>query len=1144
MKISPKQLDRCPRFIHGGRGWKGKRETEKNITTNRIDLILLNSNPTAEILASDQQEYYENYYTSGNADNGITNVHTYKTITYKNIYPNIDMVLHCKPSGMKYEFVVNPDGKVSDIQLQWNGLDGIKKLKDSGIEYSFALGKMDESKPVSFQGTEPINSAFIKNGNEVGFKVGNYDKAKQLIIDPSLVWGTYFGNDNNYGRAVIADHSGNVYFTGNTTDPSGISDSNDVFIAKFNSSGSRLWTIYYGKNYDNIGTGISLDSSGNIYITGWTGDSNGIATSGSYQTSYGGGGGDAFLAKFSNSGSLLWGTYYGGDGQDEGNGISIDGLGDIYITGFTNSASGIATSGAYQTSHSGATGLSNEAFLAKFSSSGSLLWGTYYAGIESWGSSVAADAFGNVCITGWTNSDVDVASAGAYQTIYGGAYNDAFLARFNSSGNLLWSTYYGGGNSDGGWNVSIDNLGYIYMSGNTTSDSGIATNGSYQASMGGVEDAFLAKFSSSGNLIWATYFGGSGTDEAFGLSIDPSGNVFISGFTSSTNNIATSDAYRTSNGGGDDAFLAKFNSYGNLTWATYYGGTGYDYAYGVSADVSGNIFIAGVTSSRNGIATPGAYQTSYGVGTDDAFLAKFNSRPPDNIGISGFAIPNDSVCAAQADPVIVKLKNYGFDTSISATIHWMVNGKIQDTVSWKGNILPDSVQLVNIGNYKFIKNNDTIVAWTSLDNTLDQQPDDDTSRVVVRFYSRHFAGAGQRNYAICTGTHIRIGSNGYSGNTYSWVSVPGGFSSTVPGPIVNPDSFTTFYLTETDLRTGCINTDSSAVIVKVLKAPVANPGLSQTICSGDSIIIGANPVPGLTYSWTSYPQGFTSTSSKATVSPDIGTTYYLTVTNANGCTDLGIVFVSVYYKPFVHVGISRIVCMGDLVKLGMQYDSFYSYSWTSNPKGFKSDSNVAVFNADSTRIYTLKLTNTYFDCSATASAKITVVPRPIVKILSDSLDAFNWKFSAINPNYSAYMYTWSINNSDTGTGYILSHAFLDKGRYDIALTVSDSGICTVTDSVIIYVNPQFSLNIFPNPFITNADIQYILDHPTYIKISVFDMLGKEISTLVDAQKGIGVYNTSFYAGTLHTKQAMYLIVFIMDDKIITKKIIQVGSIYY
>ena len=201
----------------GAAGFGHEKNQPSKVTTSRPDLILINANPSAKIIASDQQEYYENYYTTGDADHGIINVHTYKTITYKDIYPYIDLILHSREEGMKYEFVVLPGGKVSDIQMEWNGLEGIKKLKNSGFEYSLALGKIDESKPVSFQDGSYVKSEFVKNDNQISFRIGKYDKSKTLVIDPTILWGTYFGGKlSDAGNAVAIDKSGGVYITGYT----------------------------------------------------------------------------------------------------------------------------------------------------------------------------------------------------------------------------------------------------------------------------------------------------------------------------------------------------------------------------------------------------------------------------------------------------------------------------------------------------------------------------------------------------------------------------------------------------------------------------------------------------------------------------------------------------------------------------------------------------------------------------------------------------------------------------------------------------------------------------------------------------------------------------------------------------------------
>ena len=373
------------------------------------------------------------------------------------------------------------------------------------------------------------------------------------------------------------DGSGNINVTGYTNSSDGIATSGayqsinrrntgnlDVqattYLAHFSSLGILSWATYYGGiNVDNA-NGVSTDGSGNIYITGEIDSFANISSSGAYQTSYGGGIGDAFLAKFSNSGSFIWATYYGGSSEDDAEAVSTDGSGNVYITGITKSGNGIATNGAYQSVFGGGSGY--DAFLAKFNSSGNLLWGTYYGGSgDDQGGGISIDGSGNVYMIGYTSSSTGIATTGSYQSSYAGGGSDVFLAKFNSSGNLIWGTYFGGPGQDFGYGVSSDNFGNVYFAGSTTSNTNISTIGAYQTSNGGGYDAFLAKFSSSGAEDWATYYGGTGDDGALGLCTDVNGNIFMTGSTASSNAISTSGAYQTAYAGGEDAFFAKFHEH-------------------------------------------------------------------------------------------------------------------------------------------------------------------------------------------------------------------------------------------------------------------------------------------------------------------------------------------------------------------------------------------------------------------------------------------------------------------------------------------------------------------------------------------------------------------------------------------------------
>ncbi len=528
--------------------------------------------------------------------------------------------------------------------MKFQGANNVILSYDSHILIETNCGNITESIPLSFQldGNNNNQRKIIANftqltTNTFGISVRNYDKTKTLIIDP-VPWATYYGgNGTDEGAGIVTDVIGNVFIVGATSSTSAIatsgsyqttiSGSDNAFIAKFNSSGIRQWATYFGGNGSDGGSSIAIDSIGNITITGTTTSTSGIATSGTHQTSYSGGG-DIFIAKFNSSGTRLWATYYGGTGYDIARGVVTDGNANIVIVGITISTSGIATSGAYQTSYTSGSGSPSDAFIAKFNSSGTRLWATYFGGPGTdEGNGIATDTSGNIVFTGLTGSTSGIATSGAYQTTIGGAGGDAFIAKFNSSGAIQWCTYYGGSGSDAGNGIDTEKNGDILVAGQTNSTSAISSSGSYQVSFGGSYDAFIVKLNSSGSRVWATYYGGSGVDIGKRITKDPNENILLTGQTVSTSAISSSGAYQSAFGGGsNDAFVVKFDSTGSRLWATYLGGTGADYGGGIAADLNGNIFIVGNTLSSSGISTTGAFQTTIGDTINgDAFIAAFTN---------------------------------------------------------------------------------------------------------------------------------------------------------------------------------------------------------------------------------------------------------------------------------------------------------------------------------------------------------------------------------------------------------------------------------------------------------------------------------------------------------------------------------------
>jgi chitodextrinase len=835
---------------------KNRQSTPSNFTTNRVDLVIVNANPNATMLATDQQEYYENFYLANTPEAGINGAHTYKTIVYKNIYPHIDMALHSLKNGLKYEFVVYPGGRVANIRLQWNGMKDIKLRANGSIHYSLGSGTITETPPFSYLKSELSNQAgsvaaainkmpcipskFLKNGNTVAFKIGHYNRSKTLVIDPALVWATYYGGSEPStitAQAVTTDDSDNVFITGVVPSALNIASkgayqttymgSDEVFLAKFNAAGLELWSTYYGGTGDDRSSAIATDHTGAVYISGDTRSRSGIATAGAFQTSYqiNSNSTAAFIAKFSSSGSRIWGSYFRGNIGEIGFGITTDAEGNVIMTGSAYS-SDLATSGVYQTKLNG--GL--DAFIVKFTSTGNRAWCTYFGGNTTvYCTAITTDRAGNIFITGDTDSDSGIASPGATQPTKNGPDN-AFVAAFSVTGNRLWSTYFGGNNADRGYGIVTDNSGNVYIAGETFSNAGIASAGAYQTKFGGNdEDGFVAKFSATGTKLWSTYFGGNDIDRAYGIAMDAVANkVYITGFTASTKGIASTGAYQTKMINGD-AFVASFYPDGKLAYSSYYGGDKGAFGFKIATDTRHNVYLTGETGSTN-MATRGAFQTANDSG-NAVFLAKFDFKYVNDAGVSSFPSLIDTICPGN-QTISVRLQNYGNHILNSTIINWRLNGKLQNPLSWKGSLKPDSSAIITLGNETFSLGKDSIVAWTSYPNGVpDSLPQDDTAKL---FFKVVVPDAHWKTKNAGGGEQIFIAKDSiYPGSNYQWDFGDG--TTGTGSPVSHTYNANNKYLVHLAVTNhqGCVNTFDSLipVVSKVDVSIFPNPFSVHTIFS-------------------------------------------------------------------------------------------------------------------------------------------------------------------------------------------------------------------------------------------------------------------------------------------------------------------------
>ncbi|MCZ8197217.1 MAG: T9SS type B sorting domain-containing protein [Flavobacterium sp.] len=622
---------------------------------HRIDIDFLNSRKNAKIIAEDKSTDYDNYYNVIGKPEGVLKVHKYKQITYENIYPNIDVVFSIPNDSLKpveYNFVVKPNGKISDIQLKFNGAK--TELLDNKIKLNVRFGAMEEILPMSW----------IENGKSKTEVAINYKKlaknvysfvsvtssyGKTLVIDPVPIrlWGTYCGGDGgDKANKVIIDLNGNIYSGGITTSFNNISTIGahqlthwplfsanffdyDCFIVKMNSSGSRLWGTYLGGNDQDNLKDLAIDKLNNLIITGFSNSNlNSISSTGSYQQNlnYNFLGSanniDAFLVKFNENGTRIWGTFYGGNFNDISNCLSVNELNEIIISGITFSETAIATPGSHKTAFSNSFNTQYDGFIAKFDTLGNRIWGTYFGGdMQENINDVKTDNLNNIYIAGNAYSTNGISTLGSFQ--YNRNTNwDGFVSKFSSTGNQIWGTYFGGESEDH-LNKLVIGSNSIYLAGKTSSNSNISSANAFISiapHTGNTGyDGILLKFDFNGNRIWSTYF----YDDLYDLDIDNNENIFFVGQTQSDLNIATANSYQSIRSF-SDGFIQKFNTNGQKIWGTYYGGESIDGLYSIKCDNINNFFyVGGYTLSYNDIATSGTLQSNYSGNFEDGLIAKF-----------------------------------------------------------------------------------------------------------------------------------------------------------------------------------------------------------------------------------------------------------------------------------------------------------------------------------------------------------------------------------------------------------------------------------------------------------------------------------------------------------------------------------------
>lgn len=523
---------------------------------------------------------------------------TFARVRYRNIYPGIDIVYYGGGGQLEFDFVLAPGARPSNIRITYGGLRRLRIARDGGITLETRAGTLRQHRPVIYQEIagvrRPIRGKYIRTGRRsIGFQLGSYDQRRPLVIDPTLSYATRFGGIADRGDAICVDGAGNVYIAGSTTSQSG---DTDAFVTKLDASGKTiLYTAILGGRGDDTAAGVAVDSAGRVSITGVT-SSYDFPVAGIVFQNQLAGETDAFLARLSASGDrLLYSTYLGGSDQDRATAVALDPAGNALVAGATYSPDLPTNSRAFQRSNAGGM----DAFLARFEPDGRADYCTYLGGAGDDGAfGVAADASGNAYVTGSTASRNFPVTKGVIQTGPAGL-DDAFAARLDATGKLIYSTLLGGSDRDMGRAVAVDSSGVVSIAGNTESEDFPVTRGAFQRSFaGGGTDIFIARLNPTATaLVYSTFLGGNGDDTAFGMALNSAGDVFVTGSTDSTDYPVAGNASRPGNHFGTFVILSELNPAGSaLLFSAVFGSPGSDQGRGIAAACDGSVYLTGTTS--------------------------------------------------------------------------------------------------------------------------------------------------------------------------------------------------------------------------------------------------------------------------------------------------------------------------------------------------------------------------------------------------------------------------------------------------------------------------------------------------------------------------------------------------------------------
>ena len=993
---------------------------QHNVPGHAYKVHFLNSQKSA-FSGHDRRPEYYNYFLGKDENKWASKVPLFEKIVYENVYENIQLAAYSQDGNFKYDFIVGPNADPSQIQLAYEGVEGMR-LEDGNLILETSVDEIQELKPYVYQMIDgeqsQVDCKYVLTDNILSFEFPNdYQHELPLIIDPTVVGATLSGSTGtNYGHTATFDNAGNIYAAGivfgdgypttmgafQMVGAGGI----EMGITKYTPDGAaQVYATYLGGSSNDYPHSLIVDFNGQLCVYGSSGSNDFPTTPNAVQPNSGGGT-DIVISKLNADGSALVGsTYMGGsetDGQNESflnsnygdryrGEIVLDNQGNIYIASGSNSEDFPVTANAYQTTKSNVGFPAQDGIVAKLNSDlSTLFWSTYLGGDNAdICLGLRVDDFQEVYVTGYAGADNFPMVPGGYQSAWPGGQESAFVVKLSTDGSdISKGTFFGTAGDEHSFFIDVDEDNQVHIFGTTTGNVDV-TPGAYSFNPGSGQ--FLAAFNSSlSQLVYSTVIGtGGGTDFVpVAFMVDKCNGIYFSGYQSSEGLPVTADAFQTS---GYVFYLGVLEpNAADLSFGTYYGDA-YHVDGGTSRfDKSGRVYQAVCSGSGSQMnTTPGAFAEDQ-IGSWDVGVFKIDFEI-NTLNAAAFAAPSTSGCAP-------------------LTVDFSYTGQNASSILWDFGTTDTSTEFdptytfVEPGTYTVMQivNNPNTCNMT---DTFFLQIDvlDDNSTLTETAFCQ---GAVDLFLDVSTTNATYEWQDGTTGATYQ-VNVEGTYWVDV-------------------FLDGCTRRDSFVVVSQNLAA--VDLGGDQGFCTETELLLDAADPNVVSYVWQ---DGSSDPTFLATSTGE----YWVVLIDEFGCETTDTVNIIFDQPPVVDIGEDINVCAGTPFTIDATTPNA-TYEWQDG-------STDPTFTSDQAGVYSVIVN--VFGCIDSDELLVTVnEPSLTLDLGADQniCDQSLYILSAANPNVESY--EWQ--NGSTDSTFVVT----SSGEYSVLMT--DIFGCTYTDTIVLNLN--------------------------------------------------------------------------------------------